>query len=87
MSFQAIMTRLGCAKMMLAKAKTPQERKVMSGVQKATLVDLFKKDTKLMRDLEPENRSKMLALLNQCTFAESGMAKLLVLVAPEIWLT
>ena len=82
--FEMLMARVGCARLLVAKAKGKLEEGVVSRVQKDALLAAMSKNAEFLPGLSSENRGKLLALLLQCSFAEDDKAAILKMVDPVV---
>jgi len=77
---QYVMARLGCARLLLARAKGNMEHPIVSRVQMDAVIASM--EPKLMAGMAPDHRAMLLALLTRCEFLQEHLQKLLVLVEP-----
>ena len=80
--FKAVMTRIGCARLLLARSKGKQGHALTSRIQGQAITEALGRNPELLPGLSSEDRGKCLALLSQCAFLEGDMAALLKVVAP-----
>ena len=80
--FGMMMARLGCARLLLAKAKGKPEQDLVSRIQKDSLVEVMSQDAALLPGLSSDDRGKLLALLLQCSFRTEDKKAILDLVEP-----
>ena len=81
--FQVVMTRIGCARLLLTKSKRKPEHPLISRIQGQAIEEVMGRNPKLMPGLSSEDRGQCLALLTQCAFLEGDMAALLKVVEPK----
>ena len=85
--FQSIMTRLGCARMILLRSfgrgEHPTVMELVSRTQKDAIKDAMGRSPKLMARLDHEERAKMVSLLTNCRFSDDHLQELLAIAAPH----
>ena len=80
--FQMLMARVGCARLIVAKARGKPEERLVSRVQKDGVIAAMSKDAGLLQGLSSDDRGKLLALLSQCHFHDDDMKAILTLLSP-----
>ena len=85
--FQSVMTRLGCARMILLRSfgwgEHPTVMVLVSRTQKDAIKDAMGRSPKLMARLDHEERAKMVSLLTNCRFSDDHLQELLATAAPR----
>ena len=75
-----VLIRMGCAKLLLRKAIGREEHAIISRVQKSALLDFLQKHN--MKEVEPDELAKMVAMLQECAFTEEDKMALMSELAP-----